>query len=66
MDQACSIADHLQGYASTYLTLYFTVRARALASFLSAITGTLACILFGIFLDSSKITVKVCQHSSLC
>ncbi|UPK98529.1 hypothetical protein LCI18_009464 [Fusarium solani-melongenae] len=46
------------GYASTYLTLYFTVRARALASFLSAITGTLACILFGIFLDSSKITVK--------
>ncbi|RSL43056.1 hypothetical protein CEP54_015236 [Fusarium duplospermum] len=46
------------GYASTYLTLYFTVRARALASFLSAITGTLACILFGIFLDSGKITVK--------
>ncbi|KAH6967399.1 hypothetical protein EDB82DRAFT_563204 [Fusarium venenatum] len=46
------------GYASTYLTLYFTVRARALASFLSAITGTLACILFGIFLDTSKITVR--------
>ncbi|CAG9944844.1 unnamed protein product [Clonostachys rosea f. rosea IK726] len=46
------------GYASTYLTLYFSVRARALASFLSAITGTLACILFGIFLDSNKLTVK--------
>ncbi|KFH45339.1 Protein of unknown functionlike protein-like protein [Hapsidospora chrysogenum ATCC 11550] len=46
------------GYASTYLTLYFTVHARALASFLSAITGTLACVLFGIFLDSSRLTVK--------
>lgn len=40
------------------MTLYFSVRARALASFLSAITGTLACLLFGIFLDSEKLTVK--------
>ncbi|KXJ85552.1 major facilitator superfamily domain-containing protein [Microdochium bolleyi] len=46
------------GYASTFLTLYFSVRARALASFLSAITGTLACILFGIFLDSDRLSVK--------
>ncbi|SPN98638.1 related to DUF895 domain membrane protein [Cephalotrichum gorgonifer] len=46
------------GYASTYLTLYFSVRARALASFLSAVTGTLACILLGIFLDSKRLSVK--------
>jgi MFS family permease len=46
------------GYLSTYLTLYFSVRARALASFLSAITGTIACIFFGMFLDSKKFTVK--------
>lgn len=46
------------GYASTYLTLYFSVRARALASLLSAVSGTIACILFGIFLDSNRISVK--------
>ncbi|KAI6461010.1 hypothetical protein MCOR17_006498 [Pyricularia oryzae] len=46
------------GYGSTFLTLYFTVRVRALASFLSAVTGTIACILFGVFLDSDRFTVK--------
>ncbi|KAI9899484.1 hypothetical protein N3K66_005945 [Trichothecium roseum] len=46
------------GYASTYLTLYFTVRARALASFLSAVTGSLAGVLFGFFLDSQKLSIK--------
>lgn len=46
------------GYASTFLTLYFTVRARALASFLSAITGTLACVIFGFFLDSPRLSVQ--------
>ncbi|KAB5585028.1 hypothetical protein GE09DRAFT_1166021 [Coniochaeta sp. 2T2.1] len=46
------------GYLSTYLTLYFSVRARALASFLSAITGTIACVFFGIFLDSQRFSVK--------
>lgn len=49
----------IQGYASTYITLYFTVRSRALASFLSAITGTLACVLFGFFLDAKGLTIKV-------
>lgn len=48
-----------QGYLSTYLTLYFSVRARALASFLSAVTGTLACVLFGVFLDSNRLSIKV-------
>lgn len=46
------------GYASTFLTLYFSVRARALASFLSAITGTVACTIFGFFLDSQRFSVK--------
>ncbi|KAK8055598.1 MFS general substrate transporter [Apiospora rasikravindrae] len=46
------------GYASTYLTLYFSVRARALASFLSAVTGTIACALFGLFLDSPRLSVR--------
>ncbi|KAK8035842.1 major facilitator superfamily domain-containing protein [Apiospora marii] len=46
------------GYASTYLTLYFSVRARALASFLSAVTGTIACALFGLFLDSPRFSVR--------
>lgn len=46
------------GYLSSFLTLYFSVRARALASFLSAITGTLACTAFGFFLDSPRMTVR--------
>lgn len=46
------------GYASTYLTLYFSVRARALASFLSGITGTLATTLLGFFLDSQRFTIR--------
>ncbi|KAK1827019.1 major facilitator superfamily domain-containing protein [Podospora conica] len=46
------------GYLSTFLTLYFSVRARALASLLSAIAGTLACALFGFFLDSTRMTVR--------
>ncbi|TFK39963.1 hypothetical protein BDQ12DRAFT_722161 [Crucibulum laeve] len=46
------------GYASTYLTLYFSVRARALASFLSAIMGVIATTLLGFFLDSQTIPLK--------
>lgn len=53
------------GYASTYLTLYFTVRARALASFLSAVTGSLAGVLFGFFLDSQKLSIKVSIENTL-
>ncbi|KIJ33532.1 hypothetical protein M422DRAFT_233675 [Sphaerobolus stellatus SS14] len=46
------------GYASTYLTLYFSVRARALASFLSAICGIVATTLLGFFLDSQRLSLK--------
>ncbi|KAK3690306.1 major facilitator superfamily domain-containing protein [Podospora appendiculata] len=46
------------GYASSFLTLYFSVRARALASFLSAISGTIACVFFGFFLDSKRFALK--------
>ncbi|GLB41725.1 putative ion channel regulatory protein UNC-93 [Lyophyllum shimeji] len=46
------------GYASTFLTLYFSVRARALASFLSAITGITASTLLGCFLDSQRFSLK--------
>ncbi|KIA76002.1 hypothetical protein HK57_00619 [Aspergillus ustus] len=38
-------------YQSNYLTSYFTVRARALASFLTAVVGASANILTGIVLD---------------
>ncbi|KAF8075059.1 major facilitator superfamily domain-containing protein [Lyophyllum atratum] len=46
------------GYASTFLTLYFSVRARALASFLSAITGIIATTLLGYFLDSQRLPLN--------
>ncbi|KAJ8110539.1 hypothetical protein OPT61_g6645 [Boeremia exigua] len=38
-------------YQGNYLTTYFTVRSRALASFLTAIVGALANMLTGIILD---------------
>ncbi|GAA5988888.1 hypothetical protein JCM11641_002111 [Rhodosporidiobolus odoratus] len=46
------------GYASTFLTLYFSVRARALASFLSAICGVLISTLLGFFLDNQRLSLK--------
>ncbi|KAJ6137947.1 Major facilitator superfamily domain general substrate transporter [Penicillium samsonianum] len=38
-------------YQGNYLTTYFTVRSRALASFLTAVVGATANVLTGIFLD---------------
>ncbi|CAG8258339.1 unnamed protein product [Penicillium nalgiovense] len=38
-------------YQGNYLTTYFTVRSRALASFLTAVVGATANMLTGIFLD---------------
>ncbi|KAF9453594.1 MFS general substrate transporter [Macrolepiota fuliginosa MF-IS2] len=46
------------GYSSTFLTLYFSVRARALGSFLSAITGVIATTILGIFLDSQRWSLR--------
>ncbi|GAA6042160.1 hypothetical protein JCM8097_004991 [Rhodosporidiobolus ruineniae] len=45
------------GYASTFLTLYFSVRARALASFLSAICGVIVSTLLGFFLDNQRMSL---------
>ncbi|KAF7588587.1 hypothetical protein BBP40_005506, partial [Aspergillus hancockii] len=41
----------IQAYPGTYLATYFTVRARALGSFLSAVVGTLATWLTGTLVD---------------
>ncbi|GAM36569.1 hypothetical protein TCE0_018f05754 [Talaromyces pinophilus] len=41
----------MQAYPGTYLATYFTVRSRALGSFMSAIVGTLATWLTGVLLD---------------
>ncbi|KAH7024774.1 major facilitator superfamily domain-containing protein [Microdochium trichocladiopsis] len=38
-------------YISAYLTLYFSVRARALASLISAVAQVVSTLLFGAFLD---------------
>ncbi|KAJ5969060.1 Major facilitator superfamily domain general substrate transporter [Penicillium viridicatum] len=42
---------YLGGYPGTYLATYFTVRARALGSFMSAVVGTLATWLGGSLVD---------------
>lgn len=41
----------IQAYPGTYLATYFTVRSRALGSFMSAVVGTLATWLVGSLLD---------------
>ncbi|KAL1840516.1 hypothetical protein VTK73DRAFT_3729 [Phialemonium thermophilum] len=41
----------MQAYPGTYLATYFTVRSRALGSFLSAVVGTLATWLAGVLVD---------------
>ncbi|POY74903.1 hypothetical protein BMF94_1879 [Rhodotorula taiwanensis] len=45
------------GYSSSHLTLYYSVRARALASFLAAITGVIATTGLGFFLDSQRLSI---------
>ncbi|GAA5834419.1 hypothetical protein JCM11251_007983 [Rhodosporidiobolus azoricus] len=46
------------GFGSSFLTLYFSVRARALASLLSAVCGVLVGILFGFFLDNQRLSLQ--------
>lgn len=41
-------------YSSAYLSLYFSVRARALASLVSAIAQVVTTLAFGAFLDQKK------------
>jgi len=41
----------IQAYPGTYLATYFTVRSRALGSFMSAVVGTLATWLAGLLVD---------------
>ncbi|OJD16260.1 hypothetical protein AJ78_03551 [Emergomyces pasteurianus Ep9510] len=41
----------IQAYPGTYLATYFTVRSRALGSFMSAVVGTLATWLVGFLVD---------------
>ncbi|KAG7530335.1 hypothetical protein FFLO_05107 [Filobasidium floriforme] len=47
-----------ESFTGTYLTLYFSVRARALGSFLGAIMSMIAGNLLGAFLDRKNISLK--------
>ena len=51
------VARSYWGLASSHLTLYYSVRARALASFLSAICGVVMTTLLGFFLDNQRIAL---------
>ncbi|KAL4925264.1 uncharacterized protein BDV17DRAFT_294661 [Aspergillus undulatus] len=50
-------ATFLLSYAGSYLTLYFSVRARALASLVSALAQITANFFFGTFLDWKRFTL---------
>ncbi|GAA6052025.1 hypothetical protein JCM3770_002327 [Rhodotorula araucariae] len=47
-----------ESFNSTFLTLHYTVRARALGSFLSAIVCIIAGNLFGLLIDSKRLNLK--------
>ncbi|KAF4464221.1 duf895 domain membrane protein [Fusarium albosuccineum] len=51
-------ATFLLSYAGSYLSLYFSVRARALASLVSALSQITANIFFGSFLDWKRFTLN--------
>ncbi|KAL4873981.1 hypothetical protein BDV12DRAFT_205394 [Aspergillus spectabilis] len=51
-------ATFLLSYAGSYLTLYFSVRARALASLISALAQITANFFFGTFLDWQQFTLN--------
>ncbi|OTB00538.1 hypothetical protein M426DRAFT_75715 [Hypoxylon sp. CI-4A] len=45
-------------YVSAYLSLYFSVRSRALASLVSAVAQVITTLIFGTFLDWTKISLN--------
>lgn len=45
-------------YSSAYLSLYFSVRSRALASLVSALAQVASTLLFGIFLDWTRLDLN--------
>lgn len=45
-------------YSSAYLSLYFSVRARALASLVSAVAQVVAALAFGAFLNQKRISLN--------
>ncbi|KAH6677129.1 major facilitator superfamily domain-containing protein [Halenospora varia] len=51
-------------YISAYLSLYFSVRARALASLVSALAQIAATLLFGSFLDYRRLSLRTRAISS--
>ncbi|GAA5915372.1 hypothetical protein JCM6882_000235 [Rhodosporidiobolus microsporus] len=51
-------------YASTFLSLYFTVRARSLAALTIAILGVIVNAFLGFFLDSPRFTKKTKARSA--
>ncbi|EOO00311.1 putative duf895 domain membrane protein [Phaeoacremonium minimum UCRPA7] len=51
-------ATYLLSYAGSYLSLYFSVRSRALASLVSALAQITANIFFGSFLDWKRFTLN--------
>ncbi|KAL0938550.1 DUF895 domain membrane protein [Colletotrichum truncatum] len=51
-------ATFLLSYAGSYLSLYFSVRSRALASLVSALAQITANFFFGHFLDWTKLTIS--------
>lgn len=48
-----------ESFSGTYLTLYFTVRSRALGSFLGAVMSIIAGNILGWYLDRTKISLHV-------
>jgi hypothetical protein len=51
-------ATFLLSYAGSYLSLYFSVRSRALASLVSALAQITANIIFGSFLDWKRLSLN--------
>lgn len=47
-----------ESFNSTFLTLHYTVRARALGSFLSAVVSIIAGNLFGLLLDAKRFNLQ--------
>ena len=54
-------------WTGTYLALYFSVRARAVASLVTAILGISANFAAGWFLDSKvRLALHLCDCSRIC
>lgn len=60
------ICNFFNGFSSTWLTTYFTVRSRAFSSFFTNFAGIFSAFIFASLLDNQRISMKMRARIAFC